>query len=285
MTNLRIVEPGTEPKEMTAALFQGELLVFQRLMSIAALLEHTRAAVEAALETTDPLRAEQHFEPAEFRRRCLALRKSLEQDGSTQALWRAVLSEIGFDADQCFHDRLRLRIVPSKAVPVGRVIRPLPLHRDTWGSGIMAQVNWWLPLYPLTETRTMKVWPEAFDKPVPNSSRTWDFEQLMSGTQRDYPMLPSTTETIGAPVSVTIEAGEVLAFAAAHLHAGVNDASGLSRISFDTRTVWREDLIAGRAAPNVDGEGKEQQWSWFTPPRSHDRSETAEQEQQTGALT
>lgn len=88
----------------------------------------------------------------------------------------------------------------------------------------MAQVNWWLPLYPLTETRTMKVWPEAFDKPVPNSSRTWDFEQLMSGTQRDYPMLPSTTETIGAPVSVTIEAGEVLAFAAAHLHAGVNDA-------------------------------------------------------------
>ncbi|MEM7750146.1 MAG: hypothetical protein AAF346_17975 [Pseudomonadota bacterium] len=285
MTNLRIVEPGTEPNRITTALFQGELLVFQHLASLAQLLEQTRAAVETALETSDPLRAEQNFAPAEFRRRCVALRKVIEQDASIQGLWRAVLGEIGFDADDCFHDRLRLRIVPSKAVPEGRVIRPLPLHRDTWGSGIMAQVNWWLPIYPLTETRTMKLWPEAFDKPVANSSRTWDFEQLMSGGQQDYPMLPSTNETMGTPVSVTIKPGEVLAFAAAHLHAGINDTSGLSRISFDTRTVWQEDLIAGRAAPNVDGQGKDQHWSWFTPPRNHGRSEKTKQEQQTGATS
>ena len=285
MTKLRVVEPGQKPAGITSALFDGELLVFENLGSVAVLVDHIRTLIEDALGTAEPLLAEQYSEAGAFRRQCFALRKQLESDEATQLLWHEVLREIGFDPTELFHDRLRLRIVPSKSVPEGRIIRPLPLHRDTWGSGIMAQVNWWLPVYPISKSRTMTVWPEAFATPVDNTSGEWNFSELISSKSGNYPLMPTTKNAVGEPLPVVIEPGSILAFAAAHLHAGTNDASGLSRITVDTRTIWQEDLVAERSAPNVDGRGTESHWAWFTPPVNFEHKKYTEQGQETGVAS
>ena len=285
MTKLRVVEPRLKLEGIIGALFDGELLVFENLESVEILVHHIRALVEDALGTMEPLLAEQYCEAGDFRRQCVALRKQLESDQLTQSLWHDVLREIGFDPKELFHDRLRLRIVPSKLVPEGRIIRPLPLHRDTWGSGIMAQVNWWLPVYPVSKSRTVTVWPEAFATPVENTSGEWDFSELISSKTNNYPLMPTTMDAVGEPLPIVIEPGAVLAFAAAHLHAGTNDTSGLSRITVDTRTVWQEDLIAERAAPNVDGGGTDSHWAWFTPPANFEHKKQAEQGQKTGVAS
>lgn len=176
---------------------------------------------------------------------------------------------VGYDPDACYLDRIRLRVVPSASETHGRVIRPLPAHRDTWGSGILAQVNWWLPLYPLVPGRTMVMWPQLFRRPMANDSAEWDYEVLIQGARQDYPWLPVVTEALGDSGSpVLIEPGELLAFSAAHVHASTTDGSGFCRFSIDTRTVWAGDLAAGRGAPNVDGRMRREQWGWFARPGS-----------------
>ena len=130
----------------------------------------------------------------------------------------------------------------------------------------MAQVNWWLPLYPLHETRTMLVWPEVFRQPVANDSAGWDFEEFKRAG-RGYPLLPTADAYPETPAKpVLIEPGDLLGFSAAHLHGGIRDASGRTRFGIDSRTVWDPDRCAGRCAPDVDGSPGIEMWEWFMAP-------------------
>jgi hypothetical protein len=194
----------------------------------------------------------------------LLARRRVANSAEVASLWRATLATIGFEAS--WLDRIRLRVVPSRRDIDHRRLQVLAPHRDTWGSGIQAQVNWWLPLYPLADTRTMLVWPHLFDRPIPNDSTEWSFEAAREGGT----LLPTATVAPpGAGFPVRIEPGELLAFSAAHLHGGVADDSGLTRFSVDTRTVWEADRLAGRGVPNIDAPDQppaRQMWRWFTPP-------------------
>jgi hypothetical protein len=59
---------------------------------------------------------------------------------------------------------------------------------------------------------------------------------------------------------VLIAPGEAIAFSSQHAHAGVQNHTDLTRISFETRTLLVADHLAGRGAPNVDGRA-----IWTTP--------------------
>jgi hypothetical protein len=128
----------------------------------------------------------------------------------------------------------------------------------------MAQVNWWAALYQLDSRATMLVWPEAFDRPVANTTAEWDYATLIGGGARDYPLLPEATGMPpGAAEPVLIEPGQLLGFAAAHLHASIAEEGAPTRFGLDTRTVWLADANAGRGAPNVDGGALEPHWEMF----------------------
>jgi hypothetical protein len=43
-------------------------------------------------------------------------------------------------------------------------------HRDTWGTNLYAQVNWWAPVYPITAGRTVALYPTLWSRPVANTS-------------------------------------------------------------------------------------------------------------------
>ena len=89
----------------------------------------------------------------------------------------------------------------------------------------------------------------------------------MQGKRKDYPLLPVADYAPDEPgLPVLIDPGALLAFSAAHLHASAADASGLSRFSVDTRTVWAGDAFATRGPPNVDGAAGRAHWEWFTRP-------------------
>jgi hypothetical protein len=48
--------------------------------------------------------------------------------------------------------------------------------------------------------------------------------------------------------------GGIILFSAAHLHASVPNTSGVTRFSFDYRTIHLDDIAAKRGAPNIDSE-------------------------------
>lgn len=75
---------------------------------------------------------------------------SFESSEDVQRLFRAALSEAGVALEETCWDRVRLRVQPSgggfdevsaERTATGKYSCTLPLHRDTWGSNISAQVG------------------------------------------------------------------------------------------------------------------------------------------------
>lgn len=237
---------------LSDALFAGEMVVYSGIAPFQALIKRARDVVEDVFGE-DPQIAEQSLDPATFKRRASRARKQIVDHPQIDRLWVETLEEIGYEARTVRCDKMRLRIAPSNEAMRSRLIRPLPVHRDSWGSGIMCQINWWAPLYRLHETRTMLIWPEGFNQPIANTTEEWDYHTLLSGEIPDYPLLPrARAKPPGKPIPIMIGPGELLAFSAAHLHASATDRSGQTRFSLDTRSIWETDVWAGRGAPNVD---------------------------------
>ena len=131
--------------------------------------------------------------------------RRFESSEETKKCMREVLRYVSKgDIDHIYVDRPRLRIQPSdcnvdklsdKKYSFGRFSRTLPVHRDTWGSGISYQINWWGPLFELDRRRTLQIYPSYFKKAVPNTSSSWDYEELKkcrrSSNEKDaYPQMP-----------------------------------------------------------------------------------------------
>ena len=262
-------EPGTPPRALSEALFEGALVVFDGLRPVTHLVDRVRAILERVFETQEPSVAQCHLSAPSFCRLAMRAREVVAQDATLARHWCATLTVIGYRRDATWLDRIRLRAVPSRSDIDHRRLQTLPPHRDTWASGIMAQINWWLPLYPLAESRTMLLWPDAFRHRVANNSAEWNFEALKNGGREDYPLLPVACARPAQPgVPVLIEPGQLLAFSAAHLHAGASDATDRTRFGVDSRSVWEPDLSSGRGAPNVDGAARAEMWRWFRAPQA-----------------
>ena len=274
---LRTVEPDLAPQQVSARLFAGELLVFRHLDSTRAIVQRAQDILRRTFDTDHYLRAEFSLGAAAFRARATWARRRIARDPVIEQHWRQTLASVGYPLARLQRDRVRLRVVPAHADNCARALQPLPAHRDTWGSAIMAQVNWWLPLHELAPTRTMLVWPQCFTRPISNDSGEWDYERLRSGADANYPLLPSATVEPDEPgLPVMLAPGELLAFSAAHLHAGVSDAAGLTRFSLDTRSVWTDDVAAGRGAPNVDGHQTRRRWEWFRDRTASPRADASQ---------
>ena len=277
MTAFRPWHPGTPPSALSEGLFDGAITVFSGIAATARLGDRARELLRGAFATDDPPCAEVELDGDEFRRRALKARRLVAEDDAIGAHWRETLAAIGYSPDSVWRDRMRLRVVPSLASPSHgkhRRLGVLAPHRDTWGSGIGAQINWWLPLYPLAPARTMLIWPALFGQPVANDSDAWQFRQAHA--DKSYPLLPTACQRPKAPaVPVLIEPDELLAFSAAHLHGGTADESRRSRFSLDSRIVWEADRRHQRGAPNVDSHARAQHWSWFKAPSGHALADTA----------
>ena len=145
----------------------------------------------------------------------------------------------------------------------------VPFHRDTWGTNLYAQINWWAPVYPITEERTMALYPALWGRALCNSSASYDLQALVKlvaekgrESVTGEMAVPELLEALdpSQAVPVVIEPGSVLVFSSAHAHAGVPNTSGLARFSLETRTVWIPDVRSGQGAPNVDGAAR-----WMAP--------------------
>ena len=262
-------KPGTTPRALSEALFDGALIVFDGLRPVARLVDRVRAILTGTFETEEPALAERHLSAVTFRRLAIQAREAVATDAAVVRHWWDALAVIGYRREaRPGSTRIRLRVVPSRGDIEHQRLQQVPPHRDTWGSGIMAQINWWLPLYPLAESSTMLLWPDVFRHPIANNSGEWSFEAFRNGRENGYPLLPVASRLPVRPrAPVLIEPGQLLGFSAAHLHAGVSDASRRTRFGVDTRSVWEPDHSAGRGAPNVDGAAREEMWRWFRPPR------------------
>lgn len=249
-------------------LYAGAIVRFSNLAAMRDLAAHARRFVEAHLAPHDPVRIHAMLDREALALRLSDVQRAFSRDGDTKQLWRALFEEAGFDPADTARDRLFIRFQPPTPAQGGphraRSTGTVGFHRDSWGTNLYAQVNWWAPVYPITHERTFAFLPALFDQPIPNDSADFDLAEVMARGRATGPagdrgkMAPAPLPglDLGAGQPVVIDPGEVIAFSAQHAHVGVSNQSDVTRISLETRTLRLSDVKAGRGARNVDGKAK-----------------------------
>jgi hypothetical protein len=258
-------EAGTDPRIFHDALYAGAIARFDRLAEMRAIVAFTQTYLNERFAPHPPPEIHRHMARRELSGLLSAVRRDYSGSPVVKKLWQELFETIGLDATRTARDRLVLRFqppsIPADSVTWDRNTSTVGFHRDTWGTNLYSQVNWWAPVFPLSPGRTMAFFPTLWDVPLPNDSRDFDMAEAMKRVREARPdlkagdMLPQLLGGVDPRLAqpVTIEPGSVIAFSAQHAHAGVTNHTDLTRISLDTRTLWLEDWVARRGAPNIDG--------------------------------
>ncbi len=254
---------GLRPDALAERIYAGRILFFAGMAPVEALVTETRTILDDVFAGEFPPTAFQTLGRDAFRKTMRKAQKRFAQSPEISRHWTEALIEAGADPRATYRDRLVLRSAPPNETANGPGYGLLPAHRDSWGAGLDCQINWWLPIYDLTANRTMAIFPRAWDRKVVNDSAGWDAARARS--EAGYPELPTAREPLDwdEALPLVVPVGTLAAFSATHLHATVPNTTGEARISSETRTVDRRDLLAGRGAPNVDRGPVEAGTAWF----------------------
>ena len=196
--DLRYPSSSQNDRDRASAVFSGAVVIYRALPAMLELVECIRDITRQALKVTDPCLAESLLESPDFRHRASSARKVVRENDMA-SLYRAVLREAGVDVSAAFYDHFKLRFQPSNEVSRTRYMRDLPVHRDTWGSNVHAQINWWALIWPLRPTALL-VCSRAVDVPVLNTSADWSYPEFIRQLKADkntaYPMLPYCLDSL-----------------------------------------------------------------------------------------
>ena len=263
-----IILPTQNPRysdaERRQRVFDGEIFVFSPTPASLEFAAFTREIVEEAFGGVDPRYAQYEMPVEDYVAIVAPLKPRFIRHPRTKALITAVLAGIGCDLNETYVDVPRLRTVTSDGYLTAGVGYPFPPHRDTWYSAPMAQLNFWMPLYDLTEDSTMAIHPTYWDQPVRNSSRVYNYYEWNANgranaakqIKQDTRTMPQLEQEVAPQPRylVDLPPGGFLLMSGAQLHSTVANTSGRTRYSVDFRTVNIEDLRRGHGAQNQDAE-------------------------------
>jgi len=259
-------------KERAELLFAGHLLVFKQRPAMLELIDYCHAALLKTLDGLDPVYAQKTLGKTDFIAKTSRVQNQFKRDDKAKQLFFAVLKECGVDTQNAYYDHFPLRIVPANHQHYTSHRSSVSHHRDTWGSNLNSQQNWWAPIYDLSEERTIAFFPDYWNKPLANNTADWSFDDYLAKrkiaikqNEVGYPIAPTASETVDEShiVKLVIEPGDVLNFASAHLHASVPNTTEAARFSVEMRTLNLHDIHENRVAPNLDNAGTTPMYGWF----------------------
>jgi hypothetical protein len=264
-----VEEPFPQADETRAErVLAGDLVVYRRVPAMMDLVDLARACIEDAFAGHPPPTAHLELRPGDYLDRCAAMRRAWRRDPRVRAHWAEAFEQVGVRTDRLYYDWFTLRAVPPRQGTGVEGKLQLPPHRDSWGSNVYQQMNWWAPVAPISAAGTLAVYPDFWSRATVNTSATWDLAELRrlpASERARYPRLAELRETIdeSTAVPVVIDPGDVLCFSAQHLHGSRVPAVGQARFNIEARTVNIDDVRVGRAAPNADGAAPHVAWDWF----------------------
>ena len=245
-----------------SSLYEGALFIYSPISSMLALIEFARDMICEGFKGMDPTTAQFEMPVEEFVRIFAPLKPAFIHHPKTMELMRGIAEEYGCDPLNTFLDVPRLRAVTSDAYLTSGVGYAHHAHRDTWYSAPLAQINWWVPIYPFTIQSGMAFHPRYWSEPVENGSSEFNYYEW-NRTSRANAAAHIKTDTRPQPkakkpielqpeIRYVTEPGGSILFSAAQMHSTVPNTSGRTRFSIDFRTVNLADLKAGKSAPNID---------------------------------
>jgi hypothetical protein len=245
-----------------SALYGGDLFVYSPRSATVALIEFARDMICEGFKGMDPTTAQYEMPVEEFVRIFAPIKPAFIHHPKTLELMREVAAEFGCGSNDTYLDVPRLRAVTSDAYLTSDVGYAHHPHRDTWYSAPLAQINWWLPIYPLTMESTIAFHPRYWAEAVENGSASFNYYEwnrtsranAAAHIKSDSRPQPKATAPVDLQpeIRLTTEPGGSILFSAAQMHSTVPNTCGRTRFSIDFRTVSLADLESRRSAPNLD---------------------------------
>jgi phytanoyl-CoA dioxygenase PhyH len=255
-------DSGVDDDVRRQRLYRGELFVFSPKPSSIALIEFARAMIGDAFGSKDPLTAQYEMPVEEYVAIVAPLKPSFIHHPETMKLLRVVVEEFGCDLSDTYVDVPRLRMVTSDAYLTSGVGYAHHLHRDTWYSAPMAQLNWWLPIFDFESESSMAFHPRYWSEAVENGSSEFNYyewnslgrKQAAQHIKTDTRRQPKAKQelALNPEIRIVCPRGGIVLFSAAQMHSTVPNTSGKTRYSIDFRTVNAHDLRTRSGAPNLD---------------------------------
>ena len=251
-----------EDAERRSSLYDGELFVYSPTPSTLALIGFARELIEEAFAPHEAISAQYELPVEKFIEIFGPLKPRFIHHPNTKKLLRNVVAEFGADLDDIHIDVPRLRGVTSDKYLTAGVGYAFPAHRDSWWSAPLAQLNWWLPIFPFESDFSMAFHPTYWTVPVSNGSEEFNYYEYNATGRKDAAKYvtvdnrkqpgPREPMNLDGQVQLVCPVGGVILFSGAQMHSTIPNTSGRTRFSIDFRTVSLCDLKEGRGAPNVD---------------------------------
>lgn len=248
--------------ERRTELYRGSIYFHATCPRAMKLCQLARTLVEEAFSPLNPSRVQETLS-AERTAEILSVVKPkfIHHPESKQHI-QGILREVGCDLEKTYFDVPRLRTAfPGDYLKSGIAFAFHP-HRDTWYSAPFCQINWWMPIYPLTSENCMAIHPHYFTRPLRNGSNQynyhkWNLESRQTAAQHvksDTRVQPKPEEPVelDPQFRLVCEPGALYQFSAAQLHSTVPNTSDLTRYSIDFRTVHLDDVWNRVGAANID---------------------------------
>lgn len=265
MNDTVYLDPDCDDDERRARIFDGQLFVYSPRPSAVAFAEFARKLVEDAFAPNDPRTAQHQMSVEAYAQLLTKLKPSFIHHPESKSHIQNLLRELGCDLTKTYFDVPKLRSSTSDGYLTTGIAYAWHPHRDTWYSAPACQINFWIPIYPITSDNAMAFHPRYFRKAVSNTSSGYNYylwnQQHRGGhvgalLKSDPRPLPKPTQAIemDPQIRLVIPPGSVLMFSAQQLHSSVPNTSGVTRFSVDFRAVNADDAAARRGAPNVDAQ-------------------------------
>jgi hypothetical protein len=243
-------------------LYAGQLFTFSAKPSSLAFTEFARQMIEEAFGGLDPVTAQFEMPVERFVEIFGPLKPKFIHHPESKRLIKELLADVGCNMEETYLDVPRLRAVTSDAYLTSGVGYAHHLHRDTWYSAPMCQINWWLPIYPIESESSMAFHPKYWNEAVKNGSCEFNYYQWNSVGRADAAKhiksdtrkqpKPEQPMELDPQIRVINEPGGIIAFSGAQMHSTVPNTSGKTRFSIDFRTVHVGDVKNKIGAPNID---------------------------------
>ena len=214
-------------EERRARLYAGEIFVYDRVPAVEKFANFTRGLIEEALAPHDPRHVHEVLSPEELAPLLGKLKPVFTHHPESKRLVAKILEELGVDLDDCHADVPKMRTAyPSGHLTKG-IAYAFPWHRDTWYGGPMAQINWWLPIYPLHANNCMAFDPRNFSNAVKNDSERFNYyvrnverKDVTQFVKEDPRIQPAALalDSDEPEFRLLPEVGGIILFSAAQLH-------------------------------------------------------------------
>lgn len=250
--------------ERRQKLYDGDLFVYSPRPSTTALIDFAASMARDAFGARDPETAQFDLAVKDYAALLAELKPRFIHHPESKRLIQQMLVDFGCDPEQVHFDVPRMRTSTSNDYLTTGIAFAFHPHRDTWYSAPFCQLNWWLPIFPISEDNGLAFHPKYWHTPLRNSSRVYNYAEW-NATSRQIAATQIGTDTRIQPkpeedvelipqIRPIVDPGGLILFSGAQLHSSVPNTSGRTRFSIDLRTVHVGDVAGRRGAPNIDSE-------------------------------